>query len=184
MGTHDLNDYRQTLFGFGSLMEPDSLKASAPDACNLRPSYIVGFVRDFNLWDEVGFTETNLDVGGQPFCALNVRGTGKSDSRVNGVTFQVSTEGLKQLRRREAAYKIVETAAFDFYTHKFIDECFLFSAHKNSGVFDFGSPAQMRYLSLCLRGARHYGEDFYKEFLRTTLIGGKPLREFPSLLGP
>ena len=34
------------------------------------------------------------------------------------------------------------------------------------------------YLALCLRGAQHWGEAFYEQFLQTTYVGPRPLKSF------
>lgn len=163
------------LFGFGSLINVDSLKATAPDATNIRPAHIKGFVRDFSLWDDVGWTQTNLDLAGIPFCALDIRPTKKSNALVNGIAFEVSPSGFIKLKEREQQYKAVQTLAYDHETNEPIGECWVFIAGKNNGKYVKDSEAQTRYLETCLAGAKTLGDEFYEEFLRTTYIGNKSL---------
>jgi cation transport regulator ChaC len=168
-------DGRKVIFGFGSLLSLDSLQASAPDVIDVLPAYIHGFKRDFSLWDPIGFSKTNLDVAGIPFCALDLNPSLSSKVRVNGVVFTVSDSSFKDILEREREYRPIKTNAYDFISNEIIGECLLFSAAKNNGTYHFGSRAQARYLQICLKGAEEHGEKFYKEFLETTFINGKPL---------
>jgi len=134
------------------------------------------------MWDTEGFTDTNLDIVGIPYCALDVIKSTDPNARVNGVAFKVSDSHLEALKKREHDYKLIETTAYDFVTNQSLETCLLFSANKNNGRYEFGSSVQKRYLTLCLEGSKDYGDEFYTEFLRTTFIGGKPLAEFPELI--
>jgi cation transport regulator ChaC len=168
------------IFGFGSLINLESLKMTVPDAHDIQPAYIKGFKRDFSVWDAVGFTESNLDVAGEGMCALDVTIDSKPDSRVNGIIFKTGRASYKRLIKRESLYKILKIAAYNFENNDEIGECLVFSANKNNGSYDFNSKAQKRYLEICLGSARQYGERYYKEFLRSTFIGDKSLDELPQ----
>lgn len=169
------------IFGFGSLINTASLRRTAPHAANIRPVYIKGFHREFNLWDSVsGWSHNDLDS--IPYCALDVRKDEDTDSKINGVLFEVPEEELAKLKKREYLYKLVDTVAYDFATGKPIGECWVFSACKNDGKYDFDSPTQVRYAEICLKGAREYGEAFYQMFLDTTFIGSMRLSDMPELI--
>jgi hypothetical protein len=76
---------------------------------------------------------------------------------------------------------LVKTGSYGFENVELLGECFLFSSNENSGVYNFESAAQERYLEICLRAASEYGKSFYQEFLNTTFIDGKCLKEVGSL---
>lgn len=172
-------DRVKLIFGYGSLLQLESLKATVPSAKNLRPVYIEGFRREFTLWDTVGWTETNLDLAGIPFCAVDV----VSDSKgwVNGIVFEVAETELPALMEREQEYELVETTAYDFESCQPIGKCMVFTANKNTGRYDFNSNAQTRYLENCLEGAEIYGAEFLSQFIVTTFIDSKSLDRIPSL---
>lgn len=158
-----------------------SLRATAPNA-KPKPAYILGFQRSFSLWDAVGFTKTNLDVAGAPMCALDIKAAKDSDAKVNGVVFDVGATDLRALKEREIEYQLIKTTAFDFGSGKPLGECLVFSASKNNGSFVVDSPAQARYLQICLDGAKEYGDTFYREFLETTYVGSSTLDKLPKLV--
>lgn len=170
------------VFGFGSLINTASLMGTAPHASDIRPCYVKGFRRDFSVWAKDGWTTTNLDFAGIPFCALDIQQNGDDNARVNGVVFTVNEDDFLQLKERECEYELIEVVVYDFKNDERIGECFVFSSCKNNGGYSFESPAQTRYLEICLAGAKQYGEDFYQTFRDTTFIGGKRLSEFPELI--
>lgn len=169
------------IFGFGSLLDSKSLTATVPDAQNIIPVYVKGFRRDFSFWDPTGWTETNLDLAGEAFCAVDAIVSADPGTRTNGIIFQVSQTSHERLLLREAGYELVKTQAYDFKNDRLLGECLLFSSNKNDGAYDFKSLAQKRYLEVCLRGASRFGHGFYKEFINTTFINGQRLREVDSL---
>jgi cation transport regulator ChaC len=169
------------IFGYGSLIIPESLRATVPDAKNVHPVYIRGFKRDFSLWDPTGWTATNLDLTGIPFCALDVHQIKDKGARINGITFEVDESQMPALLRREELYTPIETTAYDFYTDKSLGNCFVFSANKNNGAYDFSSAAQQRYLEECCESSKIYGDAFHREFLESTYIDSRPLSKVPEL---
>lgn len=176
---------KTTIFGFGSLLSTESLRATAPNASDITPCYIKGFIRDFSLWDPGEFKTTNPDMTVRPYCALDVKPSDNPEARVNGISFTVSDADLKALQEREREYQLIKTTSYNLEDQQALGTCLVFSANKNSGSYDFGSAEQLRYLQVCLDGARERGEGFYIEFLRTTYIGEKNLEELlPQLLAP
>jgi hypothetical protein len=165
------------------LINTQSLLGTASDATDIRPCYVKGFRREFNLWNPRGWTRTNLELKGIPYCAVDISKVSDPEAKVNGVIFTVHSDDLVQLIEREYAYKLVGAAAYDFETGESIGECSLFSACKNDGKYTLSEPAQAKYLEVCMEGAKQYGEAFYKEFLRTTYIGDKRLSEMPEITG-
>ncbi len=169
------------IFGYGSLMDDESLRATVPNAQNVKPAYIKGFRREFNKLDPIGWKSSNLDLAGIPMCAVDVASF-KDNERVNGVTFTFEPDYVAELKRREVGYELIETAAYDFHTDEATGLCFVFSCNSNDGEYLFGNPAQERYLEVCLRAAKEFGDDFYREFLATTYIGDKTLEQVPGLI--
>jgi cation transport regulator ChaC len=170
------------IFGYGSLMSKESLLATAPDATNIRSVYIKGFKREFCLWDPDGWTETNLDLAGQPMCSVDIHKIDNSQARVNGVAFTVTDEDLQRLLVREQGYRLITTTLYDFDADQKLGMCQVFSANKHDGSYDFNGAAQARYLQICLDSAKQYGERFYREFLETTFIGQQRLSELSTLV--
>lgn len=159
-----------TLFGFGSLMDKKSLVATTPGATGIRPAYIKGFLRDFSLWDDVGWTQTNLDVAGEAFCALDIHLSERDEDIVNGIVFEIPEDEMQQLRFREKDYELITTTIYDWETNLPIGKGYVFSGNKHNGKYVKDSPAQQRYWKICCDAAQSYGNDFYKTFVRTTKI--------------
>jgi cation transport regulator ChaC len=172
---------QELIFGYGSLLNLDSLKATIADPGEIKAAYIRGFRRDFSLWDKQGFTDTNPAVANIPHCALDVQ-KGNATAEVNGVCFAVNEDQFAKLLEREHDYELVKTMAYDFHTNEPIGACAFFSAHKHNGTYDFDNKAQQRYLEICLEGAKEFGAAFYQTFLDTTYLGTTKLSELPELL--
>jgi cation transport regulator ChaC len=164
------------IFGYGSLMSLESLRAHVPDAENLRKAYVKGFRREFSKWDPIGWKSMYQELAGIPFCAVDVI-TSNEDERVNGVVFMVSTKRLLALKSREIGYKLLEVPVYDFETDENLGKCLIFSAGTRDGSYSYDEPAQELYTKLCVDAAKEYGDDFYEQFLATTYIGAKTLKE-------
>lgn len=165
------------IFGFGSLINSSSLLTTVSNAADIRPCYVKGFRRQFNLFDVISGNHTDPRLAGMSYCALDISAISDTEAKVNGVLFAVDDDGLLSLIKRERGYELVDTVAYDFETGEKIGDCQLFSACKNDGVYDAVSPAQVRYLEICLEGTKQYGENFYRMFLDTTYVGDKLLSE-------
>jgi cation transport regulator ChaC len=165
--------------GFGSLLDRASLRASAPGVLQVRPCYALSLERDFSFWDPVGWTATNLELAGESFCAVNVRP--RLGGRVNGVAFSVNEAEYAALLVREAGYDAIELPVFDYATGAEFARCVVFSAGEAAGAYRWGSPAQERYLEVCLAGAHTHGRAFFEEWTQTTLLDGLPVADNPAL---
>jgi cation transport regulator ChaC len=173
---------KKLVFGFGSLINTSSLLMTAPSASDIRPAYVKGFRRDFSVWAKDGWSTTNLDLAGIPFCALDIQQNSDAGAKVNGVIFTVNDTDFLRLKERECEYEPTRTTVYDFTSDEPIGECLVFSSCKNNGNYDPESPAQTRYLEICLEGSKRYGENFYQMFLDTTFIDDKRLSDMPELL--
>ena len=168
------------IFGYGSLINRRSLLDTSPEATEIRPAYVKGFKRSFNLWDAKGLTaKSHGPLRGQPFCALDIEESSGGD--VNGLVFTIM-ESLQDIKAREHMYKLIETEVFDFKSNQSIGKAYVFSAGRRDGSYVVDAPAQVRYLGMCLAGARAHGQEFYDKFLTTTYIGQQVLADLPDLL--
>lgn len=177
---HKLNDSLM-VFGYGSLINQQSLRSTVPDAYNIQPAYIQGFRRDFNMWDAEGWKVTQPDVMGVPFCAVDV-GVAALTDEVNGVVFAMSPQHFAALKQRENQYELIETPAYNFADGTPIGNCWVFSANKHNGSYVFNEPAQDRYLEIMLEAAAEHGAAFYSQFLATTYIDDTPLSAMSELI--
>ncbi|HEX5798296.1 MAG TPA: gamma-glutamylcyclotransferase [Candidatus Saccharimonadales bacterium] len=172
----------EIIFGFGSLINTDSLRSTVLEVSDIKPAYVNGFMRRFNLWNDLGFRTYNPGYMGIPHCVLDVEKISDSKSRVNGIAFKVSESQLDKLKNREEGYKLVKTTVYEFKTNKKLGDCHLFSACKNNGKYEFESRVQRKYLEICMEGAKKFGDEFYQEFLDTTYIDDTPLSKISKII--
>jgi len=166
------------VFGFWSLLSLKSLQSHAPNVTYLTPVRIKGYERLFSVWDPLGFTKTFPEISWIWFCALNLRESNYKDNGVNGVLFSVSDEEFDELKMREQEYDLFSTECFDFKTDVSLWECYFFSANKSESEYNYWCKAQEKYLEVCLDWAKSHGEEFYKEFLKTTFIWNENLENY------
>lgn len=102
------------LFGYGSLMNPQSLRRTLPgvDTGGCLPAICRGYVRSFGVAfpnDGSEADKTYVGLGGRRpgvvlFCDLRPA----PDHRVNGVCVPIDETALDALRRRELRYDLIE----------------------------------------------------------------------------
>jgi len=165
------------IFGYGSLLSTASLQKTVPSPKALTPCYIQGFRRNFSFQREHREGITHFDASGPQFAALNVLPHTDPAAHVNGVLFDLSDEELAQLMEREHGYDMLETTTYDFVTHEPLGTCIVFSANQEQEAFNYDAPGQLRYLQICLDGAREHGDTFYQTFITSTYVNGIPLHE-------
>ena len=163
-------------------MSLQSLHATAPRAKNIQPAYIRGFIRDFSYWDPAGYTETNTELKGIPFCSLNLLQTGSNHNWVNGVVFEVDELDYHELIRREDGQPPLKITAYHYATDKPIGDVELFTDLIPNGHFAKHNPAQDRYLGIALAAAHQLSQNFYQDFLNSTFVDDKTLSELPDLV--
>jgi len=170
------NKDKRTIFGYGSLMNESSLRETVPDVNGVVPATVSGYVRVFNTESLFTFTES-----GEMYAVLNVE---KADGvTMNGVLFDVTQEYIDDLLEREEGYDLIEVEATSLVDGSLIEAVLFMDVSGKVQDFVFGDAMQMTYLERCADGARSFGEDFYKMFLDTTLIGGRKVGEIEGLLG-
>lgn len=158
------------IFGYGSLINIESLKKTIPKVISSFPAILEGYVRVFETKSTTRFTEDNI-----PVCVLNLEKS--SNTILNGICFEITKEYFDNLLKREGAYEpqkvIIKslTTQKDFTAFVFIDK----NNKKHNFLFD--EPVQIDYLEICLNGAKDFGNDFYKMFLGNTLINGCKLKD-------
>ena len=162
------------IFGYGSLMNMQSLKKTVPNIKAIRPVLLKNYIRCFETKSTTRFTKNITSIS-----VLNIKES--KDAFVNGVCFDVDMEYLNSLLKREGAYELRDivvnslTTAISFPALIFIDK----SNKKQKFLFD--EPVQIEYLKTCINGAKDFGEDFYGMFLETTLIDGYKLKDIKEL---
>lgn len=166
------------VFGYGSLMNVESLRQDVSDPSDIETGLIKGYRRVFNKWDPVGFRK-GKKFAGEGFCAVNVVEGGAKDV-VNGVVFSVDEKGFKNLVAREQGYKKVQINVFK-HNGVLLCTAVVFLATDAHAEYDFSGDAQEHYLKACLDGARSWGDDFYNQFLKTTFVGNKHLRTIKEI---
>lgn len=64
------------------------------------------------------------------------------------------------MKKREHMYQLITTEAFDFETHQSLGQVLVFSSGRNDGSYAMDSPAQARYLAMCLGGGENIRSGF------------------------
>ena len=159
-----------TIFGYGTLMNEESLKKTVPSATNLRPAITYGFRRFFNL------ESCNRYEEGIPVCVLNIEDW-SPNSFINGICFDFSEEDFEALKKREKFYAVMPIKAECYHTKEEFD-AYIFQA-KECDCYDFlhTSRQQMEYVNICYDGAKKIDEKFLEMFRSTTYIKNKNLKD-------
>jgi cation transport regulator ChaC len=156
------------IFGYGSLINVQSLKSTVPNAENITPVHLRGYIRIFETRSTNRFTDNNI-----PICILNLKVD--QSAFVNGVCFDVSREYFDSLLEREDTHALKEVQVFSVRSDDTYN-AFVFIDKLNEGQnFLFEDPVQVAYLQTCLDGARDIGDNFYDDFLETTHIDNNKL---------
>jgi cation transport regulator ChaC len=159
------------IFGYGSLVNESSIRRTVPNAKNITPVRINGFIRVFNLPTK----RKKCVLNGVPVAVLNIEKS-EFNQEMNGVVFDMDETHFEDLKARESSYELFELEAYDYDGN--LHRAYTFRArHFEAYDYQFESPTQEEYLRLCLDGAKNFGEEFFEDFLNTTHIGRKTLKE-------
>lgn len=151
-----------TFFGYGTLINPQSLKEDVPEYSNLRLGYLEGYRRIFGKKAGKTFTDD-----GKPISVLDV--VRKPGFNTNGVIYDAPLEYYQSLKARERAYNLVKMP-INLNSGK--TEEAIVCIHKDEAIYDYiEDPLQEWYLDVCLKGAQELGMEFYDEFIKSTYIG-------------
>jgi gamma-glutamylcyclotransferase (GGCT)/AIG2-like uncharacterized protein YtfP len=146
------------IFGYGSLMNENSLKKTVPDAHIIGTDTLKGYRRHFDFKspyrknEDTGIFSSVLNISTDSSCSIT------------GVLIELSEEKHEELLNREQGYESLgielisgEMAytfiACDYDPYKYI----------------FNDEVQSEYLNLCISAATKYG--FLNNFLESTFIG-------------
>ena len=160
------------VFGYGSLINQDSLKQTSPNSKILYPALLYGFTRVFNVPSPSRFCEKT----GDPCAVLNVEKS-EWNEYINGVCIEVPFEEFEQLFEREEGYELVQVDINHFNDEK-QERAYMYRAlHFEAHDFQIQSNQQLEYVKICEEGCREFGNEFLQEFKKTTFIGDKTLFE-------
>lgn len=169
------------IVGYGSLLSPDELVPFLEtDASRVTPVRVEGFRRVFN---QESVWRAKVTEGGEDEAAvLNaVRDDGSSMNAV--LVPDLSREEYEALRVRESGYRMVEVEDESIESYGADEQDGL--PENNVVLIPTGNRVNdnllpiPEYVEICLEGARHWGDGFRDEFLRTTEVrGGETLAEY------
>ncbi len=153
------------LLAYGSLIHPDEYRA-LPGLIAAIPVRVQGYRRIFNQ------TPSWRKGEGKRIAVLNVIPS-PVDS-INAICLVLASETLSTLARRERGYVLEEVPDARLSFDRAIDagsfpERFLIYRGR-VGLQDHTLLANPEYLNLCMEGAKSWGENFYRLFLKSTYI--------------
>ena len=183
------------VLGYGSLLHPDSLRRTLPQVKidGIRPVYVAGARRLFNLVSP-GWARLAGAVHGKRVAALNAYPA--AGAQMNAVAFYIKKEEIGPLDRREFCYYKIPNVPFVDWEkqsaaspspqdnglyYSVMDAATLKKRFPQryreeyeplgvDGLLGSDVLPQEEYLSVCLQGARVWGEAFLTFFLRHTLL--------------
>lgn len=168
------------LIAYGSLLEPTELDGVFDrSSIAVRPVRVAGYVRLFNKPVAAHLRDPE-EADGRGVLNLRQRENGW----FNGLlVYPVGETALERYARREREYDLerVPPCALTSYGGRLgppgkLESIYTCRLAEDPRLDDGLSPVA-DYLKLCREGARHWGEAFYEDFRRTTLVNGVPLSE-------
>lgn len=155
------------LFTYGSLIHPNETNRHAFKVKKRIPVKIFGYERIFN--QAVTYRKAN----GIKAAVLNV--VKKENTWINGVLLSgFSKKYHDEIDKRESGYDRIKIPKENIirYDKKLVkSDCYMYIGKK--GNQDDKILPIDDYLTLCLKGAKTFGKDFYRDFLFTTWVNGK-----------
>lgn len=159
------------VFVYGSLLNIASLKKSVPDFSHYFSATLPGYKRVFDY-----ASPYRKDVVTQkPSSVLNLVKDAKNAT--NGICFILDKRKLDDLFTREEGYEFVLVTIIDERGAHHDAHTFIVRTYEPS-VIQRNSTAQDEYIAICVEGARNYGDAFYQEFIDTTYVDTRTLREY------
>lgn len=136
-------------------MSHKSFKAKATHVKRLKPVIVKGYKRIFNISEDKG---KSSDI-------LNVKKS--TDSKFNGLLFEVDEKELDKLTRREDWYNFEEASYYDFKTKKKIGKALVCVDYYL--FIDKGKKLpEKKYFILCREAAYNISKEFGKFWDDTT----------------
>lgn len=165
------------IFGYGSLINEQSLRKTVPNAKNIKPCKLYGFVRVFNIEEKRFSPITN-----KPKTVLNIEKS-EFNQYVNGISFEISMQEFQALQEREKQYEIVQAEIENYENKNNISKAMVFRVkHFEAFDYQYNNKDQENYLNICLEGSKEISKEFYNDFLKTTFIGKQTLEELKKEL--
>lgn len=161
-----------SLLVYGSLINKDELKKENIDLENCIPVYVSHLKREFTQ------EPTYRKVDSINRAVLSVKE--ENESFINAILIKnVEKSHIENLDIREAGYfkyqVLTKNIKFKYAKQNIdLDEVYIYMGKdekRNESIF----PNQ-NYLQLCLNGARNWGEEFYKDFIKTTFVQNEALK--------
>lgn len=154
------------LIGYGSLIHPDETNRHAFEVTSRVPVRVLGFERLFNQ------RSCNRVGEGDKLSVLNVQK--KENCWINAILLGGFSEKYHgEIDEREGGYeriKVPKNHILPYGNDIVKNDAFIYVG------LDYMKCEDMlpidRYLDLCMRGAKCYGEEFLKDFLTTTWVRG------------
>ena len=158
-----------TIFGYGSLLNMDSLKKTLPDVSDVRVATLKGFRRVFNLRAKRIISKCG------PVAVLDIENN--PEAEINGVYFRVNEDELKELKKREILYDFIE---IDVENEKgeLVKALTVQAKGRPRTDYKLNCELQKKYYDVCIKGAESLGNKFYHLYLETTYIDNKNLVQF------
>lgn len=157
------------IFGYGSLLCEDSIRKTVPEYRVIGPGVLPGYKRVFC----VRAPHRKNHETGVYSSVLNL----VKDERFNtmGMLYEIPENELPKLHLREKGYVLEKISLRDGTSVS------VYIYPKGTDYrYVQGDPAQKEYLDICLEAAQKISGDMYENFLDSTFMGKKPLREWLS----
>lgn len=174
MSCATLNQSRDLLVGYGTLLSRESTAKTVGDSASTRPFepvLVLGFRRLFNLRPDHYRPSFHLSDEPVEVTAMNV--ISWEGSWFNGLAFPVSPDDLAALDARERYYERVRVPVLAFPGREPLGDAWVYSAPPGApAVISAGSSLRPQWEDLVLARAGAYakGEDFGKMFDETTFM--------------
>ncbi len=147
----------QYIFGYGSLIDTQNRSLTLPLEREVVPAHVQRFERSWNVPSIFrSFTVLGVRLDEKSYC--------------NGVLFPLSRMELEELDFREQKYRRVEILkeSIDIYhSGKIEGKVWTYTPEEPKDV-SRAYPLAQTYLDIVLRGSLEFGEEFAREFIRTT----------------
>lgn len=158
---------RETIFGYGSLMDQKSTIRTMPSAKNFRPARLFNYRRVFNLVSIGGIQRGEACLETNEVAALAISPALSSSSFVDGILFDIPQDELSGYFEREHRYKRIEVSARDMSVT--IDSIGMEVFTRCWTVIE---QSDIEYKSSLLGGAEEYHERVGKHY--SGVLWGRP----------
>lgn len=164
------------IFGYGSLINENSLKKTVPNAKNIVPVKLCGYKRVFDLKS----CSRKCSQTGKSVAVLNI--VPDLNHSILGVIFEVPLEEFDNLKEREKQYELEKIIVVDIRSNEKYESFTFIARDYESYSYTFNSQIQNEYLKICIDGCLSINEQLLENFLETTYINNKTLKECEFLL--